>query len=410
MSSHPSHRPPFGWAFIFLLALVTALDAMAIDMYLPSFPAVGQELGVAAGQVQQTLSIFLVGLALGQAVYGPLLDRFGRRGPLLIGLLVFVLGSVMAALAPSVEWLLVARFVQALGAAAGLVAPRAIVSDVYTVSESARVFSVLMQVMMIAPILAPVIGGLLLSHGGWRMVFWTLAAIGTLGLLWSWRAVPETLAPERRAPLDAASVAHAYARQLLHRPFLAYALAGGFILGSLFVYISGSPFVLIEHFGLTPVHFSYFFAANAVGLVLAGQLGMWLLARMTEQRILLLGIAIHGAAALVLVLAAQSSLTSLWLYAPLLALAVWALGLTFGNLTALTMARAAGQAGVASALMGTLQYLVGAVVGAAVSLAAPGLLPLPAALLACSVLAALCCVWAERPGAAAPQGQGAGAQ
>ncbi|MEG2632888.1 MAG: MFS transporter, partial [Comamonas sp.] len=164
MTANPSTPPSrFGWPFLFLLAMITALDAMAIDMYLPAFPAVAQELGASAGKIQQTLSVFLVGLALGQGLYGPLLDRFGRRWPLLIGLGVFVLGSVLAALAPSVEWLLFARFLQALGAAAGLVAPRAIVSDVCSVQESARVFSVLMQVMMIAPILAPVVGSYLLT-------------------------------------------------------------------------------------------------------------------------------------------------------------------------------------------------------------------------------------------------------
>ncbi len=182
-------KPSFGGSFIFLLAMITALDAMAIDMYLPAFPAVAQQLAVSPGQVQQTLSVFLVGLALGQALYGPLLDRFGRRMPLLIGLLVFVAGSAMAAMAGSLEWLLFARFLQALGAAAGLVAPRAIVSDVYTVQESARVFSVLMQVMMVAPILAPVIGSFLLVHAGWRSIFWVLALIAALATAWGGRAI-----------------------------------------------------------------------------------------------------------------------------------------------------------------------------------------------------------------------------
>ncbi len=141
-------RITFGWPLLFLLAMITALDAMAIDMYLPAFPAVALELAASPGKIQQTLSVFLVGLALGQGIYGPLLDRFGRRRPLLIGLGIFVLGSVMAALAPSVEWLLAARFLQALGAAAGLVAPRAIVSDVCTVQESARVFSVLIGMLV----------------------------------------------------------------------------------------------------------------------------------------------------------------------------------------------------------------------------------------------------------------------
>jgi len=395
-SSTPPSR--FGWPFLFLLAMITALDAMAIDMYLPAFPSVARELGASAGQIQQTLSVFLIGLALGQGAYGPLLDRFGRRWPLLIGVGIFVLGSVLAALAPSVEWLLIARFMQALGAAAGLVAPRAIVSDVCTVQESARVFSVLMQVMMIAPILAPVVGSYLLSHGGWRMVFWTLAVVGTLGAAWGLRAIPETLPRDKRAPLHARAILRAYALQCRNAGFMAYTLAGGFILGALFVYISVSPFVLIEHFGMTPQHFSYFFAANAVGIVAAGQLSLWLTRRWGEQRVLLAGIAVHALAGLALLLAVQMGWASLGVYLALLGLSVWTLGLVFGNLTALTMAQAGEQAGVASALMGLLQYLMGAVVGGLVTLAAPGLVPLPAAILVCGVLAWLCCWRAARPG------------
>lgn len=394
--SNPPPRHAFGWPFLFLLAMITALDAMAIDMYLPAFPAVAQELGASAGQIQQTLSVFLVGLALGQGIYGPLLDRFGRRWPLLVGLGIFVLGSVLAALAHSAEWLLVARFLQALGAAAGLVAPRAIVSDVCTVQESARVFSVLMQVMMIAPILAPVVGGWLLNHGGWRMVFWTLAVVGTLGAAWGMRAIQETLPREKRAPLQARAILRAYAQQCRNAGFMAYTLAGGFILGALFVYISASPFVLIEHFGMTPQHFSYFFAANALGIVAAGQLSLWLTRRWGEQRVLLAGIAVHALAGLALLLAVQMAVAGLGVYLALVGLSIWTLGLVFGNLTALTMAQAGEQAGVASALMGLLQYLMGAVVGGLVTLAAPGLLPLPATILACGVLAMLCC-WLGAP-------------
>ncbi len=159
------------------------------------------------------------------------------------------------------------------------------------------------------------------------------------------------------------------------------------MLGSLFVYISASPFVLIEHFGWTPTYFSYFFASNAVGLMLAGQLGMWLQRRWSEQRILVLGLAWHTAMGLLLVACSLSGAAPLWLYAALLALAIWSLGLVFGNLTALTMAQAGGQAGVASALMGSLQYLLSACVGLALSLVPPGLLPLPLTLVLCGALA-----------------------
>lgn len=227
-----------GMTLIVLLALLTALDAMAIDMYLPGMPQIAADLGVSAGRIQQTLSVFLVGLAIGQALYGPLLDRFGRRLPLLAGVAIFALGSVAAALAPSVEWLLAARFVQALGAAAGLVAPRAIVADLCDVTESSRIFSLLMQIMMIAPILAPIMGGYLLGWGSWRLVFWVLAGLGVAGWLWGLRSLPDSLPVAQRVPLQVDGILRAYGRQMRDPVFVLYTLAGGFILGSLFVYMS----------------------------------------------------------------------------------------------------------------------------------------------------------------------------
>lgn len=395
------HAPPvtssrsgidFGVPLILLLAALTALDAMAIDMYLPAFPAVAEAFAAAPGEVQHTLSVFLVGLALGQGLYGPLLDRYGRRLPLLVGTLVFVAGSVMAALAPSLPWLLAARFLQALGAAAGLVAPRAIVTDVCNLATSARIFSLLMQVMMIAPIVAPLLGGYLLAHGGWRFIFWTLAAVALACAVSIVRIVPETLAPARRVPLHAGSIVRAYLRQCRNGPFMAYTLSGGFVLGALFVYISGSPFVVITHFGLSPTQFSYFFAANAVGLVVAGQLNNMLLKRLSGQRVLFIGLVVHTLAAATLALLGwRLPSMGAMLYLPLLGLSIWALGLTFGNLAAITMAHAGPQAGVASALMGLLQYLLGAAVGLASSLATPGLVPLPAVIALCGVLALLAC-------------------
>lgn len=389
--------PVISAGLILLLALLTALDAMAIDLYLPGMPSMAVEFGVSSGRIQQTLSIFLVGLAVGQAVYGPLLDRYGRRLPLLGGVVVFVAGSVMAAQAPSVEWLLAARFLQALGAAAGLVTPRAIVSDLCTVSESSHVFSLLMQVMMIAPIVAPILGGYLLTHGSWRIMFWVLAGVGVLALAWGWRAIPDSLPVERRVPLNAGSIFGAYTRQLSHPVFMAYTVAGGAVLGSLFAYISGSAFVFTEHFGLTPTQFSYLFAANSIALVIGGQVSNRLLKRgVAESSIMFRGIGVHALAGVALFAVVRLGESSLWTYACLLAVGVGALGLVFGNLTALTMAHAGRQLGVASALMGTLHYLLSALIGYVVSLAAQGPLSLPVVLAVCGALAGLACGLAGR--------------
>lgn len=398
MNANRVAAPSVGLALLLLLALLTALDAMAIDMYLPGMPALAADFGVDAGRIQQTLSIFLAGLAIGQGLYGPLLDRFGRRLPLLLGIGVFVLGSVLAALASSVEWLLAARFLQALGAAAGLVSPRAIVADLCDMKESASIFSLLMQVMMIAPIVAPLLGGYLLEHGGWRFIFWTLAVMGTIGLIWGWRLLPDSLPVDQRVALNMGSIWRAYGRQLRHITFLLYALAGGVILGSLFTYISASAFVFTEYYGLTPTQFSYVFAANSVALVLGGALSNQLLKRGVEARnAMLAGMALHGLAGALLAGLTLFGEPTLLLYSALLAVAVGALGLIFGNVTALTMACAGRQVGVASALMGVLHYLVAAVIGYAVSLAPQGASTLPIAIALCGGAALLISLQVSRP-------------
>ncbi|WP_052383913.1 multidrug effflux MFS transporter [Litchfieldella xinjiangensis] len=386
-----------GMALVILLALLTALDAMAIDMYLPGMPMIAQTYDVSAGSVQQTLSVFLAGLALGQCLYGPLLDRFDRRMPLMAGLVIFVAGSIAAALAPTLEWLLAARFAQAIGAAAGLVAPRAIVADLCDVSSSARIFSLLMQVMMIAPVVAPMMGGFLLEHGGWRGIFWVLAALGLVGLMWSLMSIPESLDPERRVALSVGNVVRGYLVQSRRRVYMAYTAAGGFVLGSLFTYISAAAFVFTEHFGMTPTHFSYLFAANSVGLIIGGIVANKLSARgMTPARVTYIGLGMHALAGALLSLAVTSGMATFKVYVGLLAVAIGSLGLVFGNLTALTMNHGGRQAGVASALMGTLHYLLAAGVGYLVSLATqgPALMPLTIAL--CGIMAIALCVLAAR--------------
>lgn len=381
-----------GLALVLLLALVTALDAMAIDMYLPGMPAMAMDLQVSEGRIQQTLSIFLAGLAVGQSVYGPLLDSFGRRTPLLIGVGIFVAGSALAALAPSIEWLMAARFLQALGAAAGLVTPRAIVADLCTVKESARIFSLLMQVMMIAPITAPLLGGFFLEHGSWRLIFWCLCGLGLAGFVWSLAVLPDSQPKAQRAPLNVGRIMSAYVRQMRRPVFMVYTLAGGFILGSLFTYISASAFIFTQHFTLSPIQFSYLFAANSIALVVGGLISNSLLKRGWSTRaIALAGMGLHALAGAGLFLLAQAGHATLEIYGSLLALAIGALGLVFGNLTALTMADAGKQAGIASALMGVMHYLMSAGVGYVVSFAAAGITSLPATIGVCGALALVLC-------------------
>jgi DHA1 family bicyclomycin/chloramphenicol resistance-like MFS transporter len=394
--------PPIGLGLVILLALLTALDALAIDMYLPGMPTIASEFGVPDGRIQQTLAIFLAGLAAGQGLYGPVLDRFGRKWPLILGLVIFVGGSFLAAAATSIEWLMAARFLQAIGAAAGLVAPRAIVADRCTLKESARIYSLLMQVMMVAPILAPLLGGWLLMQGSWRSIFWVLAGLGAVGLLWSLVSLPDTLPRSHRVSLGMCNILLGYGRQMRRPVFMAYTLAGGFILGSLFTYISASAFVFIQHFGFTTTQFSYLFAANSVALVMGGILSNQALSRGgSPQTITLFGVALHALAGFSLFMLIKTDLANLTVYCVMLGIAIGALGLAFGNLTALTMGDAGQQTGTASALMGVLQYLMSAMIGYFVSLApqGPGLLPITLAL--CGSMAVLTTVIGGRSPSAA---------
>jgi len=389
-------RPEIGIVLIVLLALLAALDSMAIDTYLPGMPAIATDFGVSAARVQQTLMVFLIGLALGQAIYGPLLDRFGRRIPLLGGMAIFTAGSALAATAPSVDWLMLARFIQALGAAAGLVAPRAIVTDLCDLRGSARVFSILMQVMTISPILAPVLGGIILEHGGWRATFWWLTALGAVGFLWCLRSIPDS----RPAPYGVGSglwnALGAYGGLVREPVFLARTLAGGFLLGAVFAYISGSSFVFIKVFGLTPSEFSYVFAGNSVGLIIGGQIAdMMQRSGWRARRIMYIGLVGHAAAGIILCLCLWHMAASPWIFTGLLAFALTADGLVFGNLTALTMAVSGSRAGTASSLMGTVQYLVGAMIAAIPAAFPSSLVAIPLTIAMCAAAAIIACLFAD---------------
>lgn len=382
---------------ILLLALLTALDAVGIDMYLPAMPAIAESFGVDAGQIQQTLVVFLVGLAIGQALYGPLLDSYGRRIPLIAGMSLFIIGSGLAALSRSPEMLSIARFIQALGASAGLVTPRAIVSDMCSITMSAKIYSVLMQVMMVAPILAPLIGGIVLQWADWQAIFWLLTLFGFITLLWCLYGLPETHPAGRRTQLNGKSLLRTYSRLLVNRHFIVLTLAGGFALGSLFTYISASSFIFTGLFSLSPTIFSYLFALNSLMLIGGGALSNALLRRKySEKALTQMGIIIHCLSTGTLLLIVLFSTVSLIPFALLIAIAVGALGLVFGNLTALTMQQAQQQAGVASSIMGAVQYLQSSVIGFIYSKFAFGLEGLPLVMLVCGLIALAFCLTCKK--------------
>lgn len=379
-------------ALIVLLSLLTALDSMAIDMYLPSMPDMAVVFNTDAGRVQLTLAIFLAGLAIGQALYGPLLDRYGRRTPVLAGMALFSAASFGAAAVTSVEMLLIMRFFQALGASAGLVSPRAIVSDRYSDGEAAKIFTILMQVMMLAPVLAPVVGGYVLGLGDWRLIFMTLGVLGTAGFFWCATSLPDSLPVAKRTPLHPRSILRAYGAVLKNRSYMLYTVASGVALGSLFNYIATSSFIFTHFYALSPQAFSYIFALNALASIVGGFFSMWLLnLGMSARAVTILGLGLHATMGLLLaVVLVKHGVTAVG-FTVILAVAMGSLGLIYGNIMALVMQNAGSSAGVAAAVMGALQYLISSLIGYLISLFPQGPLSLAVSILLCGLLAIALC-------------------
>jgi DHA1 family bicyclomycin/chloramphenicol resistance-like MFS transporter len=383
----PAQRPST-LRLTIILGCLAAFGPLSIDMYLPSLPTLAQEFRTDTAAAQLTLSIFFIGLAFGQALYGPIADRYGRKRPLLAGCALYMVASIACVLAPSIESLVVLRLAQALGGCAGMVISRSIVRDLFDEHESARIYSFLMLVMGIAPITAPLLGGQLLALFGWRSIFWLLGGFGLICLLMVAFGLPESLPIERRNRAGVGQALVVYAQLLADRRFVGYALAGGFLMAGMFAYISGSPFVVIELYGVSPQQYGWIFGANALGLIIASQLNRWLLARYSGDAILSAILAVAAAASVVLVLVAATGFGGLvGLLLPLF-VCIASVGLVGPNTAAAVMAPYGRMAGSASALLGTLQFVVGAVSGIVVGVLYNGTaLPMAGTIAACCVAA-----------------------
>lgn len=373
-----------------ILGALTAFGSLSIDMYLPSFPTLERELHASGSAVQFSLAAFFIGLALGQALYGPLADRFGRKRPLYFGVALYVVASVGCALAPNIESLIAWRFVQAVGGCAGIVIARAMVRDLFDHQSSAKVFSLLVLVLGVAPILAPVLGGYVLKWYGWRAIFLILAAFGVACLLATVFGLQETLpeaARQRHAdPLRTA--VRVYGQLLADRRFNGYALAGALAQAGMFAYISNSPFVFIQFYGVSEQAFGILFGLNAFGLIAASQINHRLLARWKPDAILQRVVVLLASFGLVMLVMAWTQWGGMWTVWPPLFAYVATLGFSFPNMIAGAMAHQAERAGSASALVGTLQFgaatLAGSLVGA---LHGKTAVPLAAVIAGCGCLA-----------------------
>lgn len=382
--------------FVLILGALTAFSSMSIDMYLPAFPQMARDLGIPLGMVQLSISAFLYGSAAGQLFYGPLADRWGRRMPLLMGLSLYVASTIGCACVHSGEGLLFWRVIMAVGGGAGMVISRAVVRDLYDTAEAARMFSLLMLVMGAAPILAPLAGGQLLLITGWRGIFGFLGVFGLLSLCAVALGLPESLPKERRIRRSFTEMIAVYGHLLRNRQYVRYAIALGCVAGVNFSYISGAPFVFIELHGVSPQHFGLFFGANAFGLIGASQVNRRLLRRFTPQRILDIAFTINAAAAVLLTAAAITGTGGFPAQAALIFICLCMTGLLYPNVTALSMAPFDKAAGSASALLGTIQYTLGATAGALVGILHNGTaVPMTATMAFCGVVG-LCAVRSKR--------------
>jgi DHA1 family bicyclomycin/chloramphenicol resistance-like MFS transporter len=372
-----------------ILGALSAFGPLSIDMYLPSFAAISRDLEASQAQVQFTLAVFFGGLGLGQAFYGPISDRYGRRRPLCFGVTLFVLAGAACALARSIEGLMAWRFVQSIGGCAGIVIARAVVRDRFDERESARVFSLLMLVMGLAPILAPLIGGQILVLFGWRAIFWTLAGFGLACLIAVVLVLGESLPSERRTAGGLNDALRVYARLLSDRAFMRFNLSGALAIAGMFAYIFGSPFVFMQIHGVRPDRYGWLFGLNALGLIGASQLNRMALGRVAGAGILSRALYVTAAAGLALLIEAWTGAGGL--PALLLPLFVYiaSLGFVLPNVTAAALAPQGRNAGSASAMLGTVQFGAGAVVGMLLGALGDGTAVPMAALVAACGLSAL---------------------
>lgn len=346
-----------------LLGFFIAVVAFSTDMYLPAFPAIEASLGAPAGSAQLTLATWFAGLAVGQITQGTLADRYGRRAPLLAGFIIYTAACVGCALAPDIFWLSVFRAISALGASAGAVIPRAVVRDLADGHAAARMQAKLMLVMAAAPILAPTVGGILLTFWSWRAIFWVFSVYGLICIvLVAWK-LPETLPVEGRQRLGMTALLARYLYILRERSFFTHAMLGGFGMFCLFAHISSSSPVFIRGYGFSPQQFGYVFGACAVGLIICGQISPRLLPRYGAHGVVRIGSTSLVLATLTLVVISFLRLDSPAVLLPPLIWAVASLGFISPNAAVGALSRHAAHAGAASALMGTLMFTMGAMSG-----------------------------------------------
>lgn len=382
---------------IIVLGFLTAIAPLSIDMYLPALPSLAADLHASTSVAQLSLTACLLGLSFGQLIAGPISDAQGRRGPLLVGVVVYTISSLLCAVTSSVWVLILFRLIQGLAGSAGLVISRAIVRDMYSGSEMTKFFALLMLVNGVAPIAAPVIGGQLLRFTSWHGVFVILCGLGVLMILGVLFGVVETLPRARRHKGGIRATGMTMHNLLRDKVFMGYACAMGLVFAAMFSYISGSPFVLQNVFGLTPQMFSVIFAVNGLGIILASQVGAFLTGKYHEAQLFQGGLIMAGLGGVVLLVMLLFG-TGIWGVLPPLFFVVSSIGIVSAMGSSLAMQEQGANAGSAAALIGVPQMLAGAIVAPLVGLGGShAAMPMGVIIAICALGAIACYVVLVRP-------------
>ncbi len=352
---------------LLILGLLSAVGPFSIDMYLPAFQTIAKDLNTSVDQVQFSLTSFFIGIAFGQLIYGPLLDKFGRKKPLLVGLIIYIAATLFCIVARDIEHLIALRFLQALGSCAGMVASRAMIQDYYEPREAARVFSLLMLVIAISPILAPTAGAFLLNHLNWHYIFVSLLVIGLIILIATYFYLPESYAGDKNFSLRPTAILGKFGEVLTNKTFISYCLVGSIASSGLYAYLAGSSFVMQQYFGLNQTQYGLAFAFVASAMVVATQINRFVLKRWTSSQISKIANIWQSLISIIMLICLLSNLLTFPVLLGLIFCYLLGHGFIFPNTSAIALSPFKALAGSASALLGCIQMAIGALTSGLVS-------------------------------------------
>jgi DHA1 family bicyclomycin/chloramphenicol resistance-like MFS transporter len=363
-----SQTRPNRFSIILILGALSTISPFAIDMYLPAFPEIAAALHTSTARISLSISSYFAGLAAGQLVYGPLLDRFGRKCPLYAGLVLFIVASFLCLRSRTVEWLVAMRFVQALGGCAAQIAAMAMVRDFFPVHETAKIISLLILILGVSPLLAPTVGGYVAVHLGWQWVFTILALVAFLNLVVCWRWLPEGHPPDRGLSLRALPILRNFCAILKEPQFITFALAGAFAFSGLLVYVAGSPIIFMEVFHVSAHTFGAIFAGLSVGFIGSNQINVLLLRKFSSEQIFRGALLVECPVALLFLIGTMCGWFGLHITLALLFISLCSLGLAYPNAAALALAPFDQNIGSASSMLGFLQIGVSGLASASIGI------------------------------------------